>query len=46
MSRFIVYWLDGTSEEMSGATIADAFMRAGYGGGAMRAIDYWKEVTA
>lgn len=44
MKTFELYWLDGTKEIVHGDSISDAFMRAGYGGGAIRALDYWKEI--
>ncbi len=45
MKTFILYWLDGKVETVKGHSIADAFTRAGYGAGAMPALDYFKEVT-
>lgn len=42
--KFILYWLDGKTEEVTGPNIQIAFSRAGYGGGAIRALDYFKEV--
>ncbi len=42
--RFILHWLHGKPETIEGYDIADAVSRAGYGGGAMRALDYWEEV--
>jgi hypothetical protein len=44
MKKFILYWLDGTTQTISGRDISDAIMRAGYGGGALRALDYYKEL--
>jgi hypothetical protein len=44
MKKFLLHWLDGKTEEASGVSIADAFRRAGYGGGAIRALDYYEEV--
>ena len=44
MKRFKLYWLDGEITEIKGHTIADAFRRAGYSSGALRALDYWKEI--
>ena len=43
MKNFILHWLDGTDEEVQGNSISDAFTRAGYGGGAIRALDYYEE---
>lgn len=45
MKKFILHWLDGTHEEVSGYDIADACRRAGIGAGALPALDWWKEVT-
>jgi hypothetical protein len=42
-----VYWLDGKVETLKGwgagrmDAAADAFNSAGYGAGALRAVDYW-----
>jgi hypothetical protein len=44
MKRFRLFWLDKTMEDIEGYDIADAFRRAGLGGGAIRALDYFKEV--
>jgi hypothetical protein len=44
MKRFRLFWLDKTMEDIEGTDIADAFRRAGYGGGAVPALDYFKEV--
>jgi len=44
MKKFKIFWLHGVEEEIEGYDIADAFMRACYGGGALRALDYWKEI--
>ena len=41
---FKVYWLDGKEEKIQGDNIADAFTRAGYGAGAIKALDYFEEV--
>lgn len=42
--KFILHWLSSPTEEIEGYDIADAIRRAGYGGGAMAALDYWEEV--
>ena len=44
MKTFILHWLTGKDETITGMNIQDAFLRAGIGGGAMRALDYWEEV--
>ena len=41
---FKLTWLGGKIEIIRGQTIADAFSKAGYGGGAIRALDTWEEV--
>ena len=41
---FKIYWLDGREEIIEGETSASAFTKAGYGAGAVRAIDYYKQV--
>ena len=43
MKTFILYWLDGKVSEVKGKDISDAFTRAGYGMGALSALDYYKE---
>lgn len=49
---FNLYWLTGDVEEVSNPdlgsqfdTLASAMNSAGIGGGALRALDYWKETT-
>lgn len=44
MKTYRLFWLDGTTQDIQGESIADAFMRAGYGNGALRALDYYKEI--
>lgn len=44
MKKFKLYWLNGQTEVVSGSDIGDAFRRAGYGGGAIHALDWWEEV--
>lgn len=44
MNIYILHWLDGRTEEVIGNSISDAFMRAGYGGGAIKVLDYYEEV--
>lgn len=44
MKEFILHWFGGTSDVVYGECIADAFRRAGYGGGAISALDYYEEV--
>ncbi|HWT40245.1 MAG TPA: hypothetical protein VN081_03165 [Dongiaceae bacterium] len=40
--RFKIYWLDGSSEVVSGDTVADGMTNAGYGRGAVSAIDWYE----
>jgi hypothetical protein len=40
---FRLYWLTGETETVSGSTVADAMNKAGYGGGAVSALDFYKE---
>lgn len=44
MKNFKLYWLDGTTEVVVGDNIARAMTKAGYGAGAIRALDYYKEI--
>ncbi|MEV4127079.1 hypothetical protein [Nocardia sp. NPDC049707] len=37
------YWLTGQREVLPGATAVDALNRAGYGAGALRALDFFAE---
>lgn len=41
---FILHWLDGSKEKVSGINIADACRKAGIGAGAVQAIDYYEEI--
>ena len=41
---FILHWLDRKEQTIVGTDIKDAFNRAGYGAGAVAAVDYWEEV--
>lgn len=41
MKKFTLFWLDGKREVVEGLDIADAFRRAGYGGGAAAAVDWY-----
>jgi len=48
--KFRLHWLDGKTEEVTGwgeterKAVADAFRCAGYGGGAIRALDYYEVI--
>lgn len=44
MRKFKLHWLDGKVEEVEGDSISDAFTNAGYGAGAMIALDWWEEI--
>jgi len=41
MKKFQIYWLDGKHETVTGTDIADAFTQAGYGAGALGAVDFY-----
>lgn len=42
MNKYFLHWRDGRVETVMGDTIANAITRAGYGDGAMIALDYWE----
>lgn len=41
LKTFTAFWLDGKREVLQGNDPADAFRCAGYGRGAIRALDFW-----
>lgn len=41
--QFTFYWLGGKKNVYPGKTPEDAFSRAGYGAGALAAVDFYKE---
>lgn len=41
MKKFTFYWRTGDREVLEGETPAHALDRAGYGGGAVRALDFF-----
>ena len=43
--KHTLYWLDGMKEEAYGDNVIDAVTRAGYGGGAIRALDFYSDDT-
>lgn len=43
--QFILHWLDGKKETITGTGIKDAFTKAGYGAGAVAAVDHFETVT-
>jgi hypothetical protein len=40
MGKYTIFWLDGKCEVLEGNNLEDAFSKAGYGAGAVRAIDF------
>ncbi len=44
MKTFILHWRDGSTNTVTGADIADAMNRSGYGRGCLAALDYHEEV--
>lgn len=40
---YIFHWLDGTVNKGKGYSVSDAFMKLGYGRGAISALDYFEE---
>jgi len=45
MGKFLLHWQDGKTECIKGNTISEAFTRAGYGNGALKALDYYTRLT-
>lgn len=45
MKKFTLFWLNGFAEIVEGENITNAINKAGYGQGAMKALDFWKEGT-
>jgi hypothetical protein len=41
MKKFTLYWFDGKREIVTGTDAANAMNNAGYGYGALRALDFW-----
>ena len=41
MKKFTLYWRDGKRQVVTGETIVQAMTRAGYGGGAVGALDFY-----
>lgn len=39
--KFTLYWRTGKREVVQGRTAEEAMNLAGYGGGALRALDFW-----
>ncbi len=42
--KFRLHWLTGKKEIVRGPSIEEACMLAGYGGGAIRALDWYEEI--
>ena len=43
MSKFTFFWLNGTRDVLEGQDAADAMNKAGYGAGAVPALDFHTE---
>ena len=43
MKTFTLYWRTGHREVVNGNSIAEACMLAGYGGGAISALDFYQD---
>lgn len=43
MKQFTLFWTFNKSEVVEGSSIENAFSRAGYGAGAVRALDFFAE---
>lgn len=41
MNKFTFFWKTGHREVLEGNNVRDAFLGAGYGGGALGAVDFW-----
>lgn len=41
--KFTLYWLDGKRQVITGESIEQAYTQAGYGAGAVRAVDFYIE---
>lgn len=47
MTTYRFHWKGGTVvEELEGDTPADALKKAGYGAGAVAALNYWEEIRS
>ena len=44
--KFRFHWLSGKTNDYEGNDPANAFIRAGYGHGALKALDHWEEIPA
>ena len=43
--KFKLYWLTGKTEIIEGETISQAFTHAGYGAGAIKALDWYEPIS-
>jgi len=43
--KFRIHWIGGDTEEISGESVATAFTAAGYGNGALKAMDWIETVS-
>ncbi len=43
-NRYALHWRNGDIEYVRGMSIGDAMRNAGYGYGAISALDYWEQV--
>lgn len=43
MKKFTFYFIGGKVETQIASSVSEAFTMLGYGQGALRALDYWKE---
>lgn len=43
--NYIFHWRNGTNETLQGTDPADALSRAGYGRGALAALDHYEQTT-
>ena len=44
MKKYKLYWLSAEPQIVEGANIVDAFTKAGYSAGAVRALDWFEEI--
>jgi hypothetical protein len=44
LKKFKIHWMHGETQIIEGYTISAAFNTAGFGQGALRALDYWEEI--
>ena len=44
MHSYIIHWLTGENELVTGESISEAFTNAGHGAGAVKAVDWYEEI--